>query len=490
MLIDLLDGALADRADFRALDSLTFRQFHDGALRVARHLAERDVGQGDRVAIYCENRHAFALTYVAALRLGAIAVPINVLYRASDLSHVLGDAEPAAILCSRQSLPFLSESGCSVLHVLDAHDVEARASDARTEPLPAHQRPAPEDIALIVYTSGTTGRSKGAMLSHRNVAAIASQLVSAWRWRAEDCLLLTLPLFHVHGLIAGLTTSLCAGSRIVLHERFDAHAVLERLAEGDVSMFFGVPTMYVRLIEHAASRAIPPIRLFVSGSAALSVETFEQIERRFGARILERYGATEFGFPLGNPYAGPRVAGSVGVPMPGVRVRIAAPGEVRATASGEIGELLVAGPNVFAGYWRQPEATAAAFTLDDDGTRWYRSGDLARFDPEDDVYRIVGRIKEVIITGGFNVYPAEVESAIERFPNVRGCAVVGKPDPARGELPIAFVEADGAIDVEAMLAQLRARLASFKIPKEIRVVETLPRNAMGKLDKPALRERL
>ncbi len=490
MLLDLLDGALADRADFRALDSLTFREFHDGASRVARRLAEHGVRHRDRVAIYCENRHAFALIYVGALRLGAIAVPINVLYRASDLSHVLADAEPAAIVCSAQSLPFLSESGCSIPRVVDACDVENWASDASLEPLHVHRRPAPDDIALIVYTSGTTGRSKGAMLSHRNVAAIVSQLVSAWRWRAEDSLLLTLPLFHVHGLIAGLTTSLCAGSRVVLHERFDARAVLARLAEGDVSMFFGVPTMYVRLIERLESSRIPPIRLFVSGSAALSVETFEQFERCFGTRILERYGATEFGFPLSNRYAGPRVAGSVGVPMPGVRVRIATPDEVRAAPDGAIGEFLIAGPNVFSGYWKQPDATAAAFAIDDDGTRWYRSGDLGRYDSEAGVYRIVGRIKEVIITGGFNVYPAEVEGAIERFVNVRGCAVVGKPDADRGEFPVAFVETEGVIDVEALLAQLRAQLASFKVPKEIHVVETLPRNAMGKLDKTTLRQLL
>ena len=305
-----------------------------------------------------------------------------------------------------------------------------------------------------------------------------------------DTLLLTLPLFHIHGLIAGLTASLCAGGRVVLRERFEAHDVLERLARDDVTMFFGVPTMYVRLLEAAGETKPPPLRLYVSGSAALSADVHRAFEGRFGASILERYGATEFGFALGNRYAGPRVAGSVGVPFPGVRVRVAAPETATPLPPGEIGELLVAGPNVFCGYWERPDATRDAFASDGAGERWHRSGDLACYDAAHDVYRIAGRIKELIVSGGFNVYPREVEDAVEALPGVGACAVVGKPDPVRGELPVAFVETSETLDAGAIAAALRERLASFKIPKEIRFVDSLPRNAMGKIDKPALRKRL
>jgi malonyl-CoA/methylmalonyl-CoA synthetase len=489
VLLDLLDGALADRAGALALDDLTYRQLHEGALRVARRFAERGVRPGDRVAIYCENRLGFVLAYLAALRLGAIAVPVNVLYRSDDLAQVLRDAMPCVVVCSPSGAPFVAgipdAPGC-----LDAGDVEAWARDSGIAPLEAMLQVDSERIALLVYTSGTTGAAKGAMLSHRNLAAIVSQLIAAWRWRSDDTLLCALPLFHVHGLIAATTASLAAGGRMVLRERFDAGDVLDVLSTGVATIFFGVPTMYVRLLERAGGRTIPPLRLFVSGSAALSAETHRAFEAAFGATILERYGATEFGFALGNRYGGPRVAGSVGIPLPGVRVRIAAAATIDEVGAGEVGELLVAGPNVFAGYWNNPEATAAAFATDPEGTRWYRSGDLASYDAGNGVYRIVGRIKELIINGGFNVYPREIEDTIESYAGVRACAVLGIADAARGELPIAFIETDRPIEVDALLRDLRERLASFKIPKEIRVVDTLPRNAMGKLDKPALRATL
>ncbi|MBV8490979.1 MAG: AMP-binding protein [Candidatus Eremiobacteraeota bacterium] len=491
MLLDLLDAARSDRAQKPALDDLSFDALHDGAARVATQLSARGVARGDRIAIYSENRHGFAFAYLAALRLGAIAVPVNVLYRASDLAHVVRDADPAVIVHSPDVAAHVA-GVASAPPAIDVTELETWAADAR---IAARERvrPDPEETALVVYTSGTTGVAKGAMLSHRNLASIAAQLIAAWRWQAADTLLIALPLFHVHGLIAALTTSLCAGGRALLRERFEASDVLATLAGGDVTMFFGVPTMYVRLLERAgAGGALPPspLRLFVSGSAALPAETHRAFEERFGAAILERYGATEFGFALGNRYAGPRVPGSVGVPLPGVRVRIVAPGALEALPAGDVGELLVAGPNVFGGYWKRPEATADAFAVDTDGTRWYRSGDLASYDAGDDVYRIVGRIKELIITAGFNVYPREVEEAIESLPRVRACAVIGKPDAARGELPIAFIETEAPIRVEDLFEALRERIASFKVPKEIYVVDALPRNAMGKLDKPALRARL
>ncbi len=491
MLLDLLDGALADRAGALAVDDLTYTDLHAGARRVARRLHERGVRTGDRVAIYSENRLGFAFAYLAALRLGAIAVPMNVLYRANDLAHALSDARPAVIACSASVVPFAEQANSGNATVVDVADVESWARTSEIRPYDSTERPQPDDVALIVYTSGTTGTAKGAMLSHGNLAAIASQVIAAWRWQACDTLLLALPLFHVHGLIAGLTASLCAGGRVVLRERFDARDALERLGGGDVTMFFGVPTMYVRLLEALAGRRPPPpLRLYVSGSAALPAELHRAFAQRFGASILERYGATEFGFALGNRYAGPRVPGSVGVPLPGVRVRVAAPHGAQPLPAGEIGELLVSGPNVFCGYWRRAAASREAFVTGDDATRWYRSGDLAQYDAERGVYRIVGRIKEVIITGGFNVYPREVEDAVEALPGVRACAVVGKPDPARGEMPVAFIETSEALDADSIAAALRECLASFKVPKEIRFVENLPRNAMGKVDKPALRASL
>ncbi len=491
MLLDLFDGALADRARARALDELTFADLHAGARRVAQGLHDRGVRAGDRVAVYCENRHGFVLAYLATLRLGAVTVPVNVLYRASDLAHVLRDARPAAIVRSAAVAPFVDEANAGRATVVDVADVESWAATSHAPPYHAGERPQPDDAALIVYTSGTTGRSKGATLSHANLAAIAVQVTAAWRWQPVDTLFLTLPLFHVHGLIAGLTASLCAGGRIVLRERFDARDALGRLARGDVTMFFGVPTMYVRLLEALGDgEAPPPLRLYVSGSAPLSADVHRTFEERFGASILERYGATEFGFALGNRYGGPRIPGSVGVPFPGVRVRVAASESIASLPPGEIGELLVSGPNVFRGYWERDDDTREAFLVDDDATRWYRSGDLAQYDTTHDVYRIVGRVKELIITGGFNVYPREVEDAIEAIAGVRACAVVGKPDAARGELPMAFVETDAMVNAETIVATLRDRLAGFKVPKEIRFVESLPRNAMGKIDKPALRASL
>ncbi|HTU83170.1 MAG TPA: AMP-binding protein [Candidatus Acidoferrales bacterium] len=490
MLLDLFDAALIDRRDAPALDGVSLLRVHAGASRVAARFADLGVRRGDRVAIYCENRHGFVYSFLGALRLGAIAVPVNVLYRSADLAHVLSDAEPAIVVRSVAGARHLDDAGGAGTAV-DAGEVEAWAADESLGSEIRRRGARADDVAAIVYTSGTTGRSKGAMLTHANLAAAAAALMAAWRWRADDTLLLALPLFHVHGLVAGLCTSLAAGSHVLLRERFDARDVLATLRRGEVTAFFGVPTMYVRLLEAVAAGAEPPapIRLYVSGSAPLSTETFREFGVAFGAAILERYGATEFGFVLSNRYGGPRPAGSVGIPVPGASVRIAQPGGAAPLEAGRIGELLVRGPTVFAGYWRRPQDTADAFVADGDGRRWYRSGDLARYDAEHDVYSIAGRIKELIITGGFNVYPREIENAIEAFDGVRACAVIGKPDAARGELPVAFVEAEPPFDGAVVLDALRGRLASFKIPKEIHVVDELPRNAMGKLDKPALRAR-
>ena len=482
-LLDLFDGARLDRGRAYAVGTITYDELHERSLRVAGRFSALGLQRGDRIALYCENRQGFIDAYLAALRCGIIAVPINVLYRESELEHVLEDADVRAIVTSSATRAFVEPFGRTIVSV-ESIEFWARKDDGPTTTLLAAR---PDDVAIVIYTSGTTGRSKGAMLTHGNLAAIASQLVSAWRWQATDTLAIALPFFHLHGLGAAINGTLAAGARLLFDERFDPAAMLSTLRRPDVTMFFGVPTMYVRLLEELGSGAPPDLRLCVSGSAALSDAVHCEFVERFGIEILERYGATEFGFALGNRYAGPRIPGSVGVPFPGVRVRTCLPGTLEPVPLGEPGELLVSGPNVFDGYWNDPAGTSAAFANDADGTRWYRSGDLATDDG--DVYRIVGRLKELIISGGFNIYPREIENEIDRYPGVRASAVIGIPDARRGELPIACVEADVDLNADDLLAFVRERLASFKVPRAVYLVDSLPRNAMGKIEKATLRTR-
>jgi len=486
-LLDYFDASLAERPDAPAVNDVTYRALAAGALRVGAYLRERGLGRGDRIALYCENRLAFVYAYLAALRLGAIVVPVNVLYRAAELEHVLADAAARLVLAGSATREHAERLGG--YEILDADEIETRANASTPVSDPPWPPPKVDDDALIIYTSGTTGRSKGAAITHGNLGAIAMQLVVAWRWTAADTLYVALPLFHIHGLGAGLSGSLTAGGRFIFDERFDAKHTIEMLRRDDVTMFFGVPTMYVRLLE-AFDGPPPRLRLCVSGSAALAPDVFDAFARRFEIEILERYGATEFGYALGNRLAGPRIGGSVGVPMPGMRVRVADAATGTPLGAGEVGELLVQGPSVCRGYWNNPRASADAFVTDDEGTRWFKSGDLAAYDAALDVYRIVGRLKELIITGGFNVYPLEVENELNRLPGVRASAVVALADAARGELPVAFVESELPCDVEALRAALGERLASFKIPKTIHVIDALPRNALGKVEKHRLRAML
>jgi malonyl-CoA/methylmalonyl-CoA synthetase len=487
-LLDLFDAARRDRSKALAVDDVDYDQLHAGSLRVAALLAERGVRSGDRVAIFCENRIGFVYAYLAVLRLGAVVVPVNVLYQAAELGHVLSNAEVRCVLVSAQTRARAAGS----VPTIDVEDIEALAADERAPHAGLPDPPEPEDLAAILYTSGTTGRSKGAMLTHGNFATAAAQLIAAWRWQATDTLAIALPLFHTHGLSAALNGTLAAGARILIAPRFEAAAMLEVLRRPDVTMFFGVPTMYIRLLEALGDGAPPSLRLCVSGSAALAADVFAAFHKRFGIEVLERYGATEFGFAIGNRYGGPRVAGSVGVPFPGVRVRIVDPKTSAGAEAGGVGELLVSGPNVFAGYWRLPEETANAFVRDADGTRYFASGDLATYDEERRVYRIVGRSKELIISGGFNIYPREIEIEIDRYPGVAASAVIGIADAARGELPLAFVElapdSTGTFRAEGLVDALRERLASFKIPRAVHVIDSLPRNAMGKVEKHKLLE--
>jgi malonyl-CoA/methylmalonyl-CoA synthetase len=477
---EILERHARETPSALALDDVTYEQLQAGAARVAAQLRRRGIADGERFVLYAENSHAFVYAYLGGLRAGAVVVPANVLYREADLGRVIEDADAIAVAVSQQSRPFV----VTERQLIALDEVAAWAADPSLAPDDG-PLPSEDGVAILIYTSGTTGRAKGAMLTHGNLRAIASQVTEAWLWTSADVLLLALPLFHIHGLGAGLNGTLFAGGRVLLRERFDVHDVAATLRSGEVTMFFGVPTMYVRLLELTEGAPFDRVRLFVSGSAALPASTHEAFERRYGASILERYGSTEFGFALTNRYDGPRHAGTVGFPFPAVDVMLRG-ADGTAVAPGEIGEILVSGPNVCAGYWRNDDATAASFIRDESGKRWYRSGDLGSFDPERG-YTIAGRIKELIISGGFNIYPLEVEDELARIGGIRGAAVVGKPDAARGELPIAFVETDETFDEARALETLRARLASFKVPRELRRVDVLPRNAMGKVDKPRLR---
>jgi malonyl-CoA/methylmalonyl-CoA synthetase len=480
-----LDRHAALSPNALALDDRSYAELRAGALRVAGELRRRGIADGERLCIYAENSRALVYAYLGALYAGAVVVPTNVLYREADLGRVVDDSGARAIAVSQASRAVAASTvACDLL---DLDELLGWSEDPSLPLEPAANQRA-EDLAVLIYTSGTTGRAKGAMLTHGNLAAIAEQVTTAWHWTSRDVLLLTLPLFHVHGLGAGLNGTLFAGARALLRERFDAAEVAATLAAGEASMFFGVPTMYVRLLEKADVPNFARVRLFVSGSAALPASIHEAFERRFGASILERYGSTEFGFALTNRYEGPRYAGTVGFPFPGVDVALHGTAHAPGTPN-EIGEIFVSGPNVCAGYWRDDEATAAAFVFDDGGKRWYRSGDIGSFDPVRG-YTIVGRIKELIISGGFNIYPLEVEDELLRLPGVRAAAIVGKPDSARGEIPVAFIECEPGVNDYELLEALRPRLASFKVPKEIHRIAALPRNAMGKVDKSQLRAHL
>jgi len=478
-ILAALDAHAERTGDAPAIDTVTYRELRDGVARVARRLRAAGIAAGDRLIVYAENRPGFIYAYLAGMRAGAVVVPANVLYRAGELEHVIQDAGARAIAVSEQSAPHLPEAASALVRI-DLTEVERWFADPA---IPADFPDASggaHDVAILIYTSGTTGRAKGAMLTHGNLAAIAAQVNEAWRWTAADRLLLTLPLFHVHGLGAGLNGTLAAGASLILRERFDAGYAIDALARGEATMFFGVPTMYVRFLEQAPpGTRFEQVRLFVSGSAALPASVHEAFASTFGASILERYGSTEFGFALGNRYEGPRYAGTVGFPLSQVAVRLDAP-------PGEAGEILVSGPNVCAGYWNDPEKTAAAFVAGEHGERWFRSGDLATYDPERG-YTICGRLKDLIISGGFNIYPSEVEDELLRVPGVRAGAIVGRPDDARGEVPVAFVEADDPFDAAIVIETMRDRLASFKVPKAVYRLDALPRNAMGKVEKTRLR---
>jgi malonyl-CoA/methylmalonyl-CoA synthetase len=492
-----LDRAVRDYPDRVFLSTpagqrYTYADLRDESGRIASALRGLGVQAADRIAVRVEKSAAAVLLYVACLRLGAAFVPINVAYSPAEVAYFLTDSKPRVAVVDPEDLavlePLASKAG--VEHVVTlAADGSGSLTDLarRSEPAFAPPRDLGADsLAAIVYTSGTTGRSKGAMLTRQNLASNAAVLADSWRFSGEDVLLHVLPLFHVHGLFAAINTVLASGSGMVLmSSRFDVTTALRYLPR--VTVFMGVPTHYNRLLQEAGldRETTARMRLFVSGSAPLLAETHREFSRRTGHEILERYGMTETLMNTSNPYEGARVPGSVGPPLPGVAVRVINPesGAIEA-ASGAIGTLEIKGPNVFAGYWQDEEKTSREFTADG----WFKTGDLGKIDGNGYVH-IVGRMKDLVISGGYNVYPKEVELELDAISGVAESAVFGVPHPDFGEgVTAAVVLQPGAKLSEAdILNAVRSRLARYKLPKRILLVDELPRNTMGKVQKNVLR---
>jgi len=447
------------------------------------------VQKGDRVVVQVDKSIEAVLLYLACLRAGAVYVPLNTAYTPSEVGYFLQDATPRVFVCTPDNKGRLAgvAAECGVPALLDLGPTgEGGLTEALESVTPSEQTVPVEaaDLAAILYTSGTTGRSKGAMLTHANLASNAQVLFDYWHWQRDDVLLHALPIFHVHGLFVALHCALLGGSRVIFLPRFDAEIMIQRLPEATVMM--GVPTFYTRLLERSdfTRELCAGMRLFISGSAPLLAETHREFEVRTGHRILERYGMTEAGMITSNPYDGERIAGTVGFPLPGVRARVA-DDQGREMPRGEAGVLEIIGPNVFQGYWQMPEKTAEEFRQDG----WFITGDIAVM-ADDGRVSIVGRAKDLIISGGFNVYPKEIESQIDELPGIKESAVIGVPHPDFGEGVTAVVVPDGSTPVteQTVIGALKDRLARFKQPKRVFVVDELPRNTMGKVQKNVLRE--
>ena len=486
----------------------SYRDLHYGSARIAGWLASLGIGADadgapPRIVVQVEKSPEAVMLYLAALRAGFAYVPLNTAYRAAEIEYFLNDVQPALFVCTPQRSadlsPLAERAGCSRVMTLgeqrDGSLLVAAAPFADRFETVARRA---DDLAAILYTSGTTGRSKGAMLSHGNLSSNALVLDEFWGFKEErdaggrDVLLHALPIFHVHGLFVALHAALLSGASIIFLSKFDPQLTVAELPRATV--FMGVPTFYSRLLaeESFDRRACSNIRLFVSGSAPLLVETFEAFRRRSGQAILERYGMSETVMLVSNPYFGTareRIAGTVGVPLPGVSVRIVREDGSRCDI-GEIGQVQVRGPNVFSGYWRMPEKTAEEFTADG----WFKTGDVGRFGGDgrpDEYLTLVGRSKDLIISGGYNVYPKEIEGYLDEMPGVAESAVIGLPHPDFGEAVAAVVvrARDAQPEAARIIDHLRGRIAGFKVPKRVWVVDELPRNAMGKVQKNLLRER-
>jgi malonyl-CoA/methylmalonyl-CoA synthetase len=475
----------------------SWRDIDRASAMMANLLAGLDLPPASRIAVQVEKSVEAVLLYLATLRAGHVYLPLNTAYQSAEVAYFVGNAEPAVVVCSSQNFGWVSKIAfqAGARHVFTLDDDRTGSLLQRAALCSDQHRVVPrsgDDLAAILYTSGTTGRSKGAMLSHANLLSNAQVLKQYWGWRTAgeggDVLIHALPIFHVHGLFVALHGALINGSKMLWFSRFDAREVVRRMPEATV--FMGVPTMYVRLLaEPALDRdATRNMRLFVSGSAPLLIETFAQWEERTGHTILERYGMSETAMLTSNPCRAPdgeRRGGTVGFPLPGVELRVRGP-DGKILGRGEIGDIEVRGPNVFKGYWRMPEKTREEFT--EDG--FFRTGDVGLVDAGGYV-NIVGRSKDLIISGGYNVYPAEIEGYINEMPGVAESALVGVPHPDFGEVGVVVVTARPGVALapDAIIADLKARLANFKIPKRCFVEPELPRNAMGKVQKNLLRDR-
>jgi malonyl-CoA/methylmalonyl-CoA synthetase len=475
-LLQLFDLSFVGRRDHPALEfqgvSYSFGDIDARSNRLAQLLAQRGLKSGDRLCVYLANCLEIIDLYLACVKLGVIFVPINILYRERELAHILADAEPAAVV-SETDFP-------SPAPIWNPLDLTRAAAD-----LPNHRPQVSLDgdvAAGIIYTSGTTGVSKGAILTHNNFAANALSLLTCWQISSADRFLLTLPLFHVHGLGNGLHCWLISGCRTRLLERFEHQKAADEFLDFRPTLFFGVPAMYVRLLDFPPVQAREIggfVRLFVSGSAPLPAQIFEEFRERFGHAVLERYGMSETLMNISNPYVGERRPGSVGVPLPGVSVRLL-DSEGQPVAAGEVGEVHLKGPNVFAGYWRRDEATQAAFVGE-----YFRTGDIATCSP-DGYYTLSGRKSDLIISGGFNIYPREIEEFLQEQEGVAEAAVAAAPDRVRGEVAVAYIVTTRAIDPADLEAICREKLASFKVPRSFILIDKLPRNALGKVQKHLL----
>lgn len=461
--------------------------------KLANLLVSLDLQAGARIAVQVEKSPEALILYLATLRAGYVFLPLNTAYQHAEMQYFIGDAEPEVVICTPQHFGWISQiafqAGSKHVFTLDAPAQGNNRGSLldRAIPMPDQfvtVQSQAKDLAAILYTSGTTGRSKGAMLTHDNLASNAKVLKQAWAWQADDVLLHALPLFHVHGLFVASHGALLNGSKMIFLPKFDVDQVLDALPRSTV--FMGVPTYYVRLLQDPRldQARCKNMRLFVSGSAPLLMETFQDFIHRTGQTILERYGMSETTMLVSNPYHGIRKGGTVGLALSGIQVRVVnASGKI--CAVNEIGDIQVQGPNVFQGYWRMPEKTAEEFTAD----AFFRTGDVGKFDSEG-YLSIVGRSKDLIISGGYNVYPKEIESVIDDMPEVVESAVIGLAHPDFGEAVCAVIVLKPATNIDAaqLIARLKSQIANFKVPKQVYFVSELPRNTMGKVQKNLLRQ--
>jgi malonyl-CoA/methylmalonyl-CoA synthetase len=470
----------------------SWRDLDRATAMLANLLHSLDLPAGSRIAAQIDKSVEAVMLYLATLRAGHVFLPLNTAYQSAEIEYFIGNAEPAVVVCTPGNFSWVSKiafkAGTRNVFTLGDDrtgtllDRAAHHGDVH-EPVPR----AADDLAAVIYTSGTTGRSKGAMLTQGNLLSNARVLQDSWGWQPGDVLIHALPIFHVHGLFVALHGALINGSRMIWFNRFDPKRVIARMPQATV--FMGVPTLSVRMLAEPSltKAAAGAMRLFISGSAPLLIETFNAWRERTGHTILERYGMSETIMLTSNPYraqAGERRGGTVGFALPGVGVRVRGD-DGQDLPAGEIGGIEVRGPNVFKGYWRMPEKTAEEFTADG----WFKTGDVGKIDAQGYV-TIVGRSKDLIISGGYNVYPAEVEGYLNELPGVAESALVGVPHPDFGEVGVAVVvpRAGAAVDGDALIATLKTQLANFKIPKRCFVVGDLPRNTMGKVQKNLLRE--